>query len=196
MQGNHGDVHDRWGSATHLQQPTEAALDASSPRTRGQPNRFGFRVGQLRLLITPQTFSEVVMQAVIYPLPNVPAWFPGVLNQRGNLLPVFDLHQLLDIEERSHDKRTVLVLDQGSDAVGMLIDGLPQAIPLTQTLRHVPSLPAALAAHVPSAYATGGTVWLAFDHRGFFTASGAQIISEHPSLSGGGGLSSCPPRNT
>jgi hypothetical protein len=26
VQGNHGDVRDRWGSATHLQQPTETAL--------------------------------------------------------------------------------------------------------------------------------------------------------------------------
>jgi twitching motility protein PilI len=164
VQGNHGDV----------------ALNTSPPRAQGQPMRFGFRVGQLRLLITPQTFSEVVMQAVIYPLPIVPIWFLGLLNQRGNLLPVFDLHQLLEAGNRSHDKRTVLVLDQGSDAVGIPIDGMPQAITLKQTLGHVPPLPTVLAAHVLTAYTTGEMVWLEFDHRGFFTAIGTQIMREHP----------------
>jgi chemotaxis signal transduction protein len=137
--------------------------------------RFGFCVGPLRLLILPQTFSEVVTQAMIYPLPNVPPWFLGVLNQRGNLLPVFDLHQMLATEDRQRDHYTVLVLDQGSDAVGIRIDGMPQALTLHHALGRVPPLPAAIAAYVPAAYSTGETVWCEFEHRGFFTVMGAQI---------------------
>jgi chemotaxis signal transduction protein len=120
-------------------------------------------------------FSEVVIQAVIYPLPGVPFWFRGLLNQRGNLLPVFDVQQLLDPDDQRQNRRTVLILEQGSEAVGMLIDGLPQAVILAQTLPHVPALPAVLAAHVPTAYTAHDTVWLDFDHQSFFTAVGAQI---------------------
>lgn len=167
MLGHHGD--------THLQPLTAVALNPRPSQAKGQPFRFGFRVGQLHLLIARHTFSEVVTQAVIYPLPNVPTWFLGVLNQRGNLLPVFDLHELLETGERSHGTRTVLVLEQGNNAVGMLIDGLPQGLTLGATPRPVPPLPRALAAHVPTAYRAGNTVWLEFEHRGFFTTTGAQI---------------------
>jgi len=52
---------------------------------------------------------------------------------------------------------------------------MPQAITLTQTRCQVPALPEALKAHVPTAYAVRETVWLEFDHRGFFTTIGAQI---------------------
>jgi hypothetical protein len=62
----------------------------------------------------------------------------------------------------------------------MLIDGLPQAIALKQTLRQVPVLPEALTAHVPTAYSTGEAVWLEFEHREFFTTLGAQLTSAHP----------------
>ena len=176
MQESHPNVCDsRLGAALTHQPSTEAVLGTGSPLVKGQPIRFGFSVGRLRLLLLPHTFSEVVTQAVIYPLPNVPPWFLGMLNQRGNLFPVFDLHQLLHAGNRGHDNRTVLVLDQGSDAVGMLIDGMPQAITLTQTRCQVPALPEALKAHVPTAYAVRETVWLEFDHRGFFTTIGAQI---------------------
>ena len=177
MQDNRRDPHydGRHATLTRFQAATEAVLNPSSPLAKGQPIRFGFCVGHLRLLLMPHTFSEVIPQAVIYPLPNVPPWFLGVLNQRGNLLPVFDLHQLLRARNRGHDNHTVLVLDQGSDAVGMLIDGMPQAVTLTRTQGQVPALSQALKAYVPAAYRAGDTVWLEFDHQAFFTATGAQI---------------------
>jgi hypothetical protein len=48
---------------------------------------------------------------------------------------------------------------------------------LHRALRHRPPLPEVLEAHVSTAYATGRTLWLEFDHRSFFTAVGAQIVS-------------------
>jgi chemotaxis signal transduction protein len=121
--------------------------------------------------------SEVVTLAAIASIPNVPEWFLGLLNRRGHLIPVFDLHQLLKTGERRHDNRMVLILDQGSDAVGIPIDSLPQSVGMNRALRHRPPLPEVLEAHVPTVYATGKTIWLEFDHRSFFTAIGAQIVS-------------------
>ena len=69
MQGSHPNVCDsRLGAALTHQPSTEAVLGTGSPLAKGQPIRFGFSVGRLRLLLMPHTFSEVVTQAVIYPL--------------------------------------------------------------------------------------------------------------------------------
>jgi chemotaxis signal transduction protein len=139
--------------------------------------RFGVRVGACHLLIAPQTLSEVVAHPALYPLPHTPRWFLGILNQRGNLLPVFDLHQVLQMDAQEDGQRTALILDQGSDAVGLCIDGMPQSVRLEQHLRQVPPVPPLLATHVEAAYRAGKTTWLDFDHRGFFTMLGAQMTA-------------------
>jgi len=174
------DVHDRWltpSAALNRFRLAASAVPSVSPPATGQRTRFGFRVGQLCLLIRMDALSEVVTLAFIASIPNVPEWFLGLMNRRGNLLPVFDFHQLLETGESRHDNRTVLVLDQGNDAVGIPIDSLPQPVSINRVLRHRPPLPEVLEAHVPTAYATGRTIWLEFDHRSFFMAVGAQIVS-------------------
>jgi chemotaxis signal transduction protein len=174
------DAQDRWLSPSAALQRfrlSASSVPNVSPPAAGQRTRFGFRVGQLCLLIRLDAQSEVVTLASIASIPNVPGWFLGLLHRRGHLLPVFDLHQLLKTGESRHNNRTVLILDQGSDAVGIPIDSLPQPVGLNRTLRHRPPLPEILEAHVPTAYATGRTIWLEFDHRSFFTVVGAQIVS-------------------
>jgi chemotaxis signal transduction protein len=97
------------------------------------------------------------------------------VNQRSTLVPVFDIHQVLHTKEAQSDQHTVLVLDQGNDAVGMCIDDIPQAVMLERRVSQTPPLPDPLAAHVVAAYSAGQTVWLDLDHRGLFTTLGAAI---------------------
>lgn len=174
------DARDRWlppSAALNRFRLSAGDVPGGSPLATGQRPRFGFRVGQLCLLIRMDARSEMVTLASIAPIPNVPAWFLGLMNRRGHLLPVFDLHQLLETGESRRDNRTVLILDQDSDAVGIPIDSLPQPVGINRTLRHRPPLPEVLEAHVSAAYAAGRTIWLEFDHRSFFMAVGAQIVS-------------------
>ncbi len=161
-----------------FQVPPEMVRNLSRARAEGAVVRFGVRLGSYHLLIAAQTFSEVVARAACYPIPHTPPWFLGLLNQRGNLLPVFDVHQLLHTGEAEHDRHTVLVLDQGSEAVGLCIDGMPESVVLEQRLRQVPSLPTPLAAHVVAAYRCDQTTWLDFEHQGFFTTIGQQMAQE------------------
>jgi len=139
-------------------------------------SRFGFRIGQIHLLIQTATLSEVIIQTPIYPMPNVPSWFTGVMNLRGNLIPVFDLHDVLETGEPGQ-KPSVLVLDRGSDGVGILIDGLPHAVRLGGALHNIPPLHEMLQQHVSTAYRTENGIWLDFDHRSFFTALGWRLAS-------------------
>jgi twitching motility protein PilI len=128
-------------------------------------------------LIRPDTRSEVVTAVSIASIPNMPTWFLGMMNLRGHLLPVFDLHQLLETGPSRRDNRTLLVLDQGSDAVGIPIESLPHSVAINQALRHRPLLPEGLEAHVSTAYTVGKAIWLDFDHRSFCLSVGTQIVS-------------------
>ena len=180
MHSVNADTHTPWlspsAALTRFTPPADTALGGGEPAA-WQRTRFGFRVGQFHLLIKPDTISEVVIQTPIYPLPNVPAWFLGVLNLRGKPLPLFDLYHILEADNSSQGTPRVLVLDQGNAAVGLPIAELPQSVTLDRTLRTMPPLHDALQDHVSVSYAVEDTIWLDFDHQSFFTMLGAQIVS-------------------
>ena len=159
-----------------FQPPAGASTSIGIRQASMSISRFGFRIGQFHLLIQPNTLSEVIIHASIYPIPSMPAWFVGTANIRGNLIPVFDLHHLLETGEPGKTQ-TVLVLDQGADGVGMLIDGLPHAVHVRDALNNMPPLHEALQEYVIATYATESGVWLDFDHRGFFTVLGWRLAS-------------------
>lgn len=141
-----------------------------------QRARYGFRIGGIGLLVGQDTVSEVLEQVPVYPLPNTPSWLVGLVSLRGNLVPVFDVKQFLELEDdKTQEKRRLLILDHGEKAVGVLIDGLPRVAVTKQALPRLPPLPAALRAHVTQAYVQDDIVWLEFDHQGFFEALGQHI---------------------
>lgn len=137
--------------------------------------RYGFRTGYLGFLIKPDTVSEVVEQSTIYLVPHTPAWLAGLINLRGNLVPVFDLQLCLELEKQAAEKRYLLVLDTGDDAVGLFVETLPQPVNLTQKLTQPPPLPAALRGHVASVYSEDKTIWVELDHRNFFESLATSV---------------------
>ena len=140
--------------------------------------RYGFRLGDIGLLINQDTTSEVLERWAVYPLPNVPPWFSGLINLRGNLAPVFDVKQLLQLEEKGmHEKRWLLVLDQGEHTVGLFVDGLPRPAITRQALSRLPPLSAALRPHIAGGYVQDEQIWLEFDHQSFFRTLGKQVVS-------------------
>lgn len=122
------------------------------------------------LLIDTDTPSEVINPQPIFPLPNTPPALLGIINLRGNLLPVFEIERLLALNiERPTDKsRRILVLGSGERTVAIVIEHLPEVPELTKPLSRIPPLPANLAEHVSAAYGSDDFVWLDFNHHSFF----------------------------
>lgn len=146
--------------------PPPVAGRSASYRSRV---RYGFRVGGIGLLIGPDTVSELIEQVPVYAVPNTPLWLRGLCNLRGNLVPVYDMRILLEVDEEGEPQvQKLLILDKGEQAVGVLIDELPRALDSTGEATRMPPLPAVLEEYVKEAYAEDGAIWLEFDHQGFF----------------------------
>ncbi|MCB1639113.1 MAG: chemotaxis protein CheW, partial [Thiothrix sp.] len=56
---------------------------------------FYYPVGKYRIVIEPGTASEVLSQTVVYPVPFAPDWCAGLVNVRGDIFPVLDMHHVL-----------------------------------------------------------------------------------------------------
>lgn len=131
--------------------------------------RYGFRIGVLGLLIQSGSGSEILQKPSIWSLPGSPPWFLGLINVRGNLVPVYELGQVLNLGTRSADeKNLVLVFDKGDKAVGVVVDDFPRPLSALTSLPNLPVLPAALNGHVRKGYIKEEIIWLEFDHNSFF----------------------------
>jgi chemotaxis signal transduction protein len=141
--------------------------------------QLGFQIGNLGLLIGARTTSELIELLVMCPIPFTVAWLLGLINLRGNLVPIFDLHQLLSIETNTSNKRMLLILGQGESAGGIVIEALPVHLTFTSKdkLTSLPPLPAVLAPYVSQGYEKGEQVWFNFDHLGFFESIATKIVA-------------------
>ncbi len=129
---------------------------------------YGFNIGDLGFLIEPDTVSEIVEQATIYPIPHTPSWIAGLINLRGNLVPVFDLKLYLKLGSTAQGRHYLLLLGTGEDMVGFFVENLPRPVDVNHKLNHPPPLPDVLRGYISDIYSFDKIVWMQFDHRGFF----------------------------
>jgi twitching motility protein PilI len=165
------------GAAPLLLPPTQALLqgfvfEAPGPATAAQPAtaglaapatllRQGFRIGELRLAIRYQDGSELTDMPAVHALPRAPAWFTGMANLHGALVPVFDPALLFGITRAAGAKPMLLVLGHGDERAGVVIDGLPVRLRFTAAdLIERPAVPPALAGCIAGAYWSEGLDWL------------------------------------
>ncbi len=165
---------------THLVPPSVALAysntDAASPGALSKGSRDadllslqGFRVGPLCLLIGYEAASELTEMGPVYRLPNVAPWCLGVANLHGNLVPVFDLARLFDVEPGKDRSPMLLVLGHGDAAAAVVIDDLPARLKFPRGAKQSPpQVPAALERFVKGAYLLNNEIWLEFDAVGLF----------------------------
>lgn len=163
--------------------PTEAlnrfklsAEDFVGDKTvKTDPKRYGVRIGSISVLLPQDTVSEILDRTVIYPIPNTAPFLEGLINLRGNLVPVFDLRDLLDTETDPDRKQMLLVIDKGDNALGLAVDGLPESSSASTPLKQLPPLPGVLREFVKAAYLDDGNVWLDTDLSGFVRSLAQQL---------------------
>lgn len=148
-------------------EPPEGFLPAMLDAPMKQ-QRYGFRSAGLGLLIRPGIGSEAVPMMPLAAIPNGPSWLLGMINLRGNLVPVCDLRRLVGgASDAALEKPMILVLDKGEQAAGFLIDGYPVALTALRPANQLPGLPQPLERHVKTLISADEEVWLEFDHEGF-----------------------------
>ncbi len=125
------------GVAPHFTSPTQALLagfvfeeSASAPPAEesARQERLGFRRGELGLMVRYEEGSELAELPTVHRLPNSPAWFVGMVNLHGRLMPVFDLPRLLGTGVSAQTRPFLMVLGHDASAAGVLIDDLPQRL--------------------------------------------------------------------
>ncbi len=96
--------------------------------------------------------SIIKMQAITR-LPQAPAYMEGVINLRGKVLPVIDLHKRFGLADQHLDKDSrIIVVNMAETEVGMIVDGVSEVLTISdQAVEPAP----AMAHTVNSTFITG-----------------------------------------
>jgi chemotaxis signal transduction protein len=168
----------RWPAPSEaLARSARPAALAQSGELRGAAVRFGYRVGSLGFLVGRGVLSELLPNPATYPIPNVPAALRGFVNRQGALVPVWDLHVLLDAAPAPKARESVLLLGRGESRIGLVIDGLPRSLKQLEPVSRLPAPPEVLREHVQGAYIADGTLWMEFDCEGLLRAQAQQAMA-------------------
>ena len=132
--------------------------------------RYGFRIGGCRLVHDLNLPVELIELSQCYDLPNSGTWFSGLVNHRGNLVPVFDLKSLLGETGPTGGRHMLLDIGRGERAAALLIDGTPDQISIDAGSRidGPRDVPEVLRDHLRAAYQYAGETWYEANYEGVF----------------------------
>ncbi len=118
-----------------------ATTDESPPALKTA--RYGFKAGDIGFMLALRERAEVIDHSRPCPIPHTPAWFRGMINVRGQLVPVFDLLRLFDASSH-YAPYKLLTIGRGAKTVALPIESLPEIIQLTTPSDETAHLPSGL----------------------------------------------------
>ena len=154
--------------------PTEQPPVVARAKKAVEQLRYGFRAGDIGLIMDESLGSEIVNNIPVCTIPDTPPWFPGVVNIRGNIVPIFDLKMIFDSNEKTKLQK-LLVIGKECKAVGILIDVLPEALPDLDITTDLSSVPAILSECIFNVYKQDENIWVELNFSDFFAKLGKQI---------------------
>ena len=99
-----------------------------------------FRLGREVYGLEISTILEIITMQTITEVPGTEDHIEGVVNLRGLVVPVFNLHKKFNIEggEITRQTRIVVVEVEGNN-IGMLVDGVSEVVRISSEVIEPPS---------------------------------------------------------
>jgi len=136
-----------------------------------QIHRRGFCIGELKLLVSLDSTSEVSGVPPIFRLPGAPAGIIGLVNSHGRVMPVVELSMLFGIPHKRTTTAWLLTCGRGDGAVGLIIDSLPERKMFAKDDEvSLSEITHPIATHARAAYREGSNLWIDVDFEELFSA--------------------------
>jgi purine-binding chemotaxis protein CheW len=123
-------------SVSNENEPSPAQSELPDHRSqdpaKGGAQRFlSFSLAKEIYAIPLLQVKEVIGYTNTTPLPNVPPYFKGIMNLRGQVISIIDLRLKLKIQKADFGPETsVVILDIGSMNLGIVVDSIESVLSL------------------------------------------------------------------
>lgn len=103
------------------QNPALLAVEQSD-EVKEEKTYIVFRSGGLRCAINVEQSNEIIASTHITPVPNVGKSIQGVINLRGNIIPVINLARRLGVAAKDSASPQILILIMDGTRIGLLVE--------------------------------------------------------------------------
>ncbi len=98
-----------------------------------------FSIGDDTYAIPVEALIEIITSQKILPVPTTPSYVLGVINLRGNIVPIVDIRPALSLLQRSVPGQ-IAIVKRGSMMLGFIVDNVSTIISIpTSHIRPLPS---------------------------------------------------------
>ena len=90
-----------------------------------------FRSADLTFAVNTNYVIEIITNHSITTLPMVPEYIKGIINLRGQIIPIVDIRLRLgkpSIDMENNESNCIIVLDIDSISVGIIVDSVSQVV--------------------------------------------------------------------
>ncbi|WP_339132760.1 MAG: chemotaxis protein CheW [Candidatus Electrothrix sp. GW3-4] len=95
----------------------------------------GFTIGNEQFGVDILMVQEIIRSAPITSVPNSPDFIEGVINLRGNIIPVIELRKRLNLfrEDSASEDAWILILDINSRVTGFIVDSVTRVLKIVES---------------------------------------------------------------
>jgi chemotaxis signal transduction protein len=100
-----------------------------------------FSIGGDTYALPVELFTEIIVAPKIFPVPTTPPHVLGVINLRGNIVPVVDIRPVLSLSSRSVPDQ-IAIVKHGTIALGIVVDNVSEVVGVPESrILAIPSDP-------------------------------------------------------
>jgi purine-binding chemotaxis protein CheW len=132
----------------------------AAPETEENVQMISFSIGSERFGVPILVVQEIIMMSSITEIPNSPDFVEGVINLRGNIIPVIDLRKRLRLRGYAKEASAtpkpgtrILVVEIEGNVTGFIVDSVAKVITISASRIAPP--PDIIVAGVQSLYISG-----------------------------------------
>lgn len=104
----------------------------------------GFMIGKEHFGVNILMVQEIIRSAFITTVPNAPDFIEGVINLRGNIIPVIDLRKRLNLKKDDgvrEDNTRILIINVSGRVTGFVVDAVSKVLKiLASTIKPPPDI--------------------------------------------------------
>ena len=94
-----------------------------------------FGIGEDLYAVPVEILSEIIILQKIYPVPTAPPHILGVINLRGNIVPIVDIRPALELPLQGTPGQ-IAIIKRGSLNIGIIVDNVYEVVAVPESSVH------------------------------------------------------------
>jgi len=95
-----------------------------------------FSIGEDMYAIPVTLLTEIIIPQKIFPVPTTPSYVRGVINLRGNIVPIVEIREMLSLAQPASTAGQIAIIKYSTITIGIVVDNVYEitSVPVSSVL--------------------------------------------------------------